>query len=133
MTSVHTYPIIILERHLDTLGHVNNAQYLEIFEEARWDIVAKKGFGIPEIHAKKMGPVILEIQIRFMKELLLRAELIVKTEFLHIQDKVSTIHQWIENEKGERCCEAEFKMGFFNLATRKLMLPTPEWLAVLSS
>ncbi len=32
----HEYHLLILEKHLDTFGHVNNASYLEILEEARW-------------------------------------------------------------------------------------------------
>ncbi len=132
MTSIHTYPVTIIERHLDTLGHVNNATYLEILEEARWDIISKKGFGIPEIQEKQLGPVILEIQIRFMKELRLRTDIVIKTKFLHIHEKISTIHQWMENEKGEKFCEADFKIGLFNLVTRKLIPPTPEWIMVLS-
>jgi hypothetical protein len=30
----HEYEALIHERHLDTFGHVNNAAYLEILEEA---------------------------------------------------------------------------------------------------
>jgi thioesterase-3 len=132
MSSIHAYPLTIIERHLDTLGHVNNATYLEIFEEARWDFVAKQGFGIAEIQEKKIGPVILEVHVRFIKELLLRTEIQVKTRFSQIDQKISTIHQWIENENEVRFCEAEFKMGLFNLSTRKLILPTSQWLAILS-
>ena len=37
--SVHEYALVIREQHLDTFGHVNNAKYLEILEEARWDLI----------------------------------------------------------------------------------------------
>ena len=33
------YHTQIKEKDLDTLGHVNNAKYLELFEEARWDFI----------------------------------------------------------------------------------------------
>jgi acyl-CoA thioesterase FadM len=29
--------LLTTERNLDSCGHVNNAAYLQIFEEARWD------------------------------------------------------------------------------------------------
>ena len=32
---MHTYKLRIIETHLDMFGHVNNATYLQIFEEAR--------------------------------------------------------------------------------------------------
>ena len=39
---VFTYPLLIKETYLDTFGHVNNATYLTLFEEARWDSHHKK-------------------------------------------------------------------------------------------
>ena len=41
--------IVIREEHLDTFGHVNNARYLEIFEQARWDFITDNGFGLDYI------------------------------------------------------------------------------------
>ena len=48
---IFEYPLVILERHLDMLGHVNNATYLEIFEEARWDFIERRGHGLKNIMA----------------------------------------------------------------------------------
>ncbi len=128
----YTYPVTILERHLDTFGHVNNAIYLEIFEEARWDILVQHDFGMNRIHASGVGPTILEINIRFMKELRLRTEVVVKTQFFNSTSKVSTIKQWLEDKAGVQYCLAEFKIGLFDLKLRKLIMPTPEWLKVVS-
>lgn len=37
---IFQYDMVIKIHHLDTFGHVNNAAYLQIFEEARsWDIL----------------------------------------------------------------------------------------------
>ena len=43
---VHDYQLVIREQHLDTFGHVNNAKYLEILEEARWDLITGNGYGL---------------------------------------------------------------------------------------
>ena len=48
----HEYPLLIVERHLDTFGHVNNATYLELFEEARWDWLQQNGYGLDEIRKR---------------------------------------------------------------------------------
>ena len=46
MTPVaHEYPMTILEHHLDTFGHVNNAMYLQLFETARWQWITDGGDG----------------------------------------------------------------------------------------
>jgi len=52
----HTYEVIILERHLDTFRHVNNAVYLELFEEARWDFISRRGYDMQVIDDLKLGP-----------------------------------------------------------------------------
>ena len=53
---VFKYPVQIGESHLDTFGHVNNAKYLEIFEDARWELISKNGYGLEEVHRRKIGP-----------------------------------------------------------------------------
>ncbi len=40
----HLYPVTIRETHIDSLGHVNNAVYLTLFEEARWEWITAGGY-----------------------------------------------------------------------------------------
>ncbi|MGK5088382.1 acyl-CoA thioesterase [Bdellovibrionota bacterium FG-2] len=124
-----SYLLKILEKHLDTFGHVNNATYLELFEEARWEIITQGGFGLERIREVGLGPVILEANIRFHRELTLRQEVVVKTEFPAFEGKVGRITQWIEDAQGAKYCSAEFKYALFDLKLRKIVSPTPEWLA----
>ncbi len=44
-----TYEVLILESYLDSFGHVNNAAYLTLFEEARWDFITKNGYGLNKV------------------------------------------------------------------------------------
>lgn len=127
------YPLLIVEKHLDTFGHVNNAVYLEILEEARWDLITRNGYGLDHVRKTGMGPTILEIQMKFMRELRLRQNILIKTQLLDYPSKVGTLRQWIENEAGELCFEAIFKFGLFDVRARKLVLPTPEWLQAIGS
>ena len=60
--AIHLYDLVIHERHLDTFGHVNNATYLDLLEEARWDLITRNGFGLDEIKRLQLGPTILEIR-----------------------------------------------------------------------
>lgn len=131
MAKTYIYPLTIREAHLDTFGHVNNATYLTIFEEARWEIVTSQGYGLEKIRETGQGPVILEIQIKFVKELRLRTNAIVKTEILSYDGKISKLKQWIEDASGKTYVEAEFVAGLFDLNTRKLIAPTPAWLTAL--
>ncbi|MCX7124714.1 MAG: acyl-CoA thioesterase [Gammaproteobacteria bacterium] len=126
-TKTFSYPIIIKESYLDTFGHVNNATYLTLFEEARWDFITKNGYGLKRIKETGLGPTILEIKLQFLKEIRLREEITIETKVIFYKNKIGKIaQQMIRN--GEICCEAEFTVGLFSLKERKLVLPTPEWL-----
>lgn len=122
------YKTQIKEQHLDTFGHVNNATYLQLFEEARWDYITRRGYGLKEILNVQKGPVVLEAQIRFLKELRLREIIDISFEPESMDGKVGKCRQRILNSAGEVACEALFVVGFFDLKDRKLIPPTAEWL-----
>lgn len=126
-SKVFTYPVVIKEIYLDTFGHVNNATYLTIFEEARWDLISKRGFGIPEIQRTGLGPTVLEVQVKFLRELRLREEIIIETQMLSYDRKIGKLRQAMIRD-GDVCCAAEFTIGLFDIQKRKLVVPTPEWL-----
>jgi thioesterase III len=128
---VFKYTIIIKEHHLDTFGHVNNAMYLSLLEEARWELLNAHGFGLQEIRARKMGPVVLACDIRFIKELMIRESITIESEVLSYQKKIAVMRQDIVNAEGVLCSQAKMTFGFFDLKARKLILPSDEWLSAI--
>lgn len=124
------YPLMIKEAHLDTFGHVNNATYLTLFEEARWDLLTQNGFGLKKIQEMGLGPTILEIKITFLKELRLRDQITIETQVISYKNKIGKLSQKMIRD-GETCCEIELVVGLFDLKTRKLILPTSEWLEAI--
>lgn len=124
---IYSYPVTIKEIYLDTFGHVNNALYLTLFEEARWDCITKNGFGLKKIQEEKIGPTILEIKINFSKELRLRDEINIETQLISYEKKIGKLSQKMLRGD-EVCCSAEFTIGLFDLKSRRLILPTREWL-----
>ena len=131
LVTPHRYALDILERHLDTFGHVNNAVYLEILEEARWDWITRNGYGMKEIRELEQGPTILECSLKFMKELRLRERVLIESDIASISAKTFDVVQYIRKPDGAVACEAHFKMGLFDLRERRLVAPTPRWLAGL--
>jgi len=131
MPTSHERTLLIRESHLDTFGHVNNATYLQIFEESRWDWITEGGFGLAKIRERGLGPTILEIKIRFLRELTLRDEVKVRTELGEITGKIYEIKQAILKADGTVACEALFRCGLFDLSARRLVALTPEWLSTL--
>jgi len=124
------YSLTIKEQHLDTFGHVNNATYLTLLEEARWELITQNGYGLSYIRETGLGPTILEINIKFMKELRLRQEIVIESKMLSYEGKIGKIVQTMLRNS-EVCCVAEFTIGLFSVKERKLVLPTPEWLKAI--
>ncbi len=121
------YSLLIRESHLDTFGHVNNATYLALYEEARWDLVTRNGYGLKQVQAAGQGPVILEVNLKFLKELQLREEITITTQLIQFKGKISQLKQQMVKSGGVVASEAIFTFGFFDLLTRKLIDPTPAW------
>lgn len=125
------YEVQILEKHLDSFGHVNNATYLELYEEARWDFITRGGYGLDAIQREKKGPIVLETTVRFRKEIVNREIIKIVSQATEIKGKIMKMHQAIMNSKGELSSEAFFTFGFMDLKERKLIAPTDEWLKAI--
>ncbi len=128
-----SYELVIKEHHLDTFGHVNNSVYLQLFEEARWEVITSRGYGLIEVLKYKKGPVILEANIKFLKELKLRETVKITFEAPPVsKSKIIQIKQQMIKANGDVASELLVTIGFFDLGERKLIAPTEKWLNVLN-
>lgn len=125
------YKTQVRESHLDLLGHVNNAVYLQLFEEARWDFVTLGGYGVEAIKKKKKSPVVLEVNLKFKKELHNREKIEIHSNPLGWRGKIGQIEQIIYNEKKQVSCIGLFTIGFFDLESRKLIEVSEDFKASL--
>ena len=127
--TVFEYDVLIREMHLDSFGHVNNAVYVQLYEEARWDFITKNGFGLDYIQKNQVGPVILDLKVRFKRELKNRDLIKIKSKTSEIMSsKIMVLEQFILNPEGKVASEATFTVGFFDMKARKLIDASPEWL-----
>ena len=116
MQQVSEYKITILEKHLDTFGHVNNATYLEMYEEARWDLIENNGYGYNHIQEIKKGPVILDLQLKFKKELKNREKITITTTFKGMKNsKVMQLYQQMLTEDGTVASELSLSVGLLDM------------------
>ncbi|MEN0060011.1 MAG: acyl-CoA thioesterase [Bdellovibrio sp.] len=127
MSTLSEYKLKIREGHVDSYGHVNNATYLSLYEEARWEVITPKGFGFNEIHKMQLGPVILEVNVKFLKEIRLREDITITTELLSYEGKIGKMRQQMLKSDGSLASEAILTFGLFDIKQRKLIPPTPEW------
>jgi YbgC/YbaW family acyl-CoA thioester hydrolase len=125
------YEVIIRESHLDTFGHVNNAAYLELFEEARWEFITRNGYGLKKVQEIQQGPVVLELSMKFKKEITLREKIRITTRLVDHKKKITRLHQEMVKEDGTVATEIDLVFGLFDLKTRRLIDPTPEWMKAI--
>jgi acyl-CoA thioester hydrolase len=130
---IYEYDKLILEQHLDTFGHVNNAVYLSLYEEARWDFITNNGLGLTQILESKVGPVLLDLNLTFKSELNLRDKIkIVSQARPEMRNKyVMVLDQKILKENGKVASTITLSVGLMDLNLRKLISPTPAWLKAL--
>ena len=123
--------VMIRETQIDIFGHMNNSRYLEVLEDVRWNMVEEKGFGLAKILSSKTGPIVLGMEIKYLKELKAREWVKVTVELLPNEKgpeaKIQKLKQQMIKDNGEIACEATFAIGFFDMVARKLLPPSPEW------
>ena len=61
---IHEANFKIRTFHTDAFGHVNNARYLEILEEARWQFADSIQL-VDMLRANELGFIIMDLRIRF--------------------------------------------------------------------
>jgi len=128
-TKTFNYKFQVLEAHLDTFGHVNNATYLQLYEEARWDFITANGYGMDKIKESQVGPVILDLHLTFKREMRCREKIIVTSKVKEVSNKmIMTLFQTMTNEDDKVTSTLELTVGLMDLKTRKLVAANNDWL-----
>lgn len=127
----HVFEFILQETDLDTFGHMNHANYLVIFEQARWDWLDKGGFGLTKIQEMQVGPTILGLEIQYRREIKHREKIKIHSWCPVYKGKIAKVIQKMLNEKGEECARISLTIALFDMKRRKLIAPIPEWLKAI--
>jgi YbgC/YbaW family acyl-CoA thioester hydrolase len=125
-------PLTIEPRHCDLYGHMNNAAYAELLEEGRWDFITRRGYGRDTVTELNQGPVVLQLNIRFRRELSPGEQVIVESHLSQMRSRSATVSQRILAADGQVACEAEATLGLFDLGSRRLIAPNERWKAALT-
>ena len=105
---VFSYELTVRGNELDSFGHVNNAVYLNYLEQARWDILRQKKL-LKEWKEKGFLLAVIDLHIRYMKELKLFDIIVVETSMEKIEPYL-VFHQKIKHkETGRTMAKSEVK------------------------
>ncbi len=129
---IYGYEALIVASDLDSYGHVNNTRYFSLLEDARWDLITKNGYGKTKVDETGLGPIVIEVNLRYLKELLLDDKIIIETKVLSTPGKPIIYMQQKIMRGTDICCEALFTLGLFDLNKRKLARPSYAWLKALN-
>ncbi|MGY0019587.1 acyl-CoA thioesterase [Streptomyces sp. cg35] len=105
----------------DTQGHLNQAVYLQYAEHARWSILRHSGIAQSDLLARGVGPVALETNIRYLRELRAGDEVDVECTFEWGEGKTFRIRQTVRKADGTVSAEVTAVGGLLDLTERKLV------------
>ncbi|MGW5668294.1 acyl-CoA thioesterase [Micromonospora sp. NPDC003776] len=118
---------------LDTQGHLNQAVYLQYSEHARWECLRAAGISQDRLIASGVGPVALEVTVRYLRELRGGDEVDVSCEFRWGEGKTFQIVQELTRPDGTQVATVTGVGGLLDLSTRRLVPDPRERFRALAS
>ncbi|MCP2322737.1 acyl-CoA thioester hydrolase [Hamadaea flava] len=106
---------------LDTQGHLNQAVYLQYGEHARWECLRAAGLSQDRLIASGVGPVALEVTVRYLRELRGGDVVDVTCEFEWGAGKTFRIRQDLRRPDGTPVAELTGVGGLLDLTARRLV------------
>ncbi|MFD4029744.1 acyl-CoA thioesterase [Streptomyces sp. NPDC058637] len=117
---------------LDTQGHLNQAVYLQYAEHARWELLRAAGVPQEKLLAGGVGPVQLEVTVKYLRELRGGERVRVSCAFVYGAGKTFRIEQRILKEDGTPAAEISGVGGMLDLEARRLIADPAGHLASLA-
>ena len=107
---------------LDSYGHVNNAVYLNYNEQARWEIFRQLGL-LDTIIASGKKIVIVENQIKYIRQVRLFDEIVVETQMEKSAHFLLFRHLMLNKKTGKRVAKTLVKTVFLDKNDRPCDIP----------
>ncbi|PIY13193.1 MAG: thioesterase [Flexibacter sp. CG_4_10_14_3_um_filter_32_15] len=115
--------------HLDGYQHVNNARYLEFFEEARWAFFEESD-ALKTLQDKNIMFVVVNVNINYRYPASVGQTIVIKSQLDHLADvgsKKSTFKQTIYLENTDTVvCDAIITFVLFDAKTQRAIATTEE-------
>lgn len=121
MSEPYSVPVTVRGYETDALGHLNQSVYLQYAEHARWSMLQAAGVGPSELLAKGVGPVVLETNIRYVRELRAADEVEVTCAFQWGEGKTFRVAQTIAKTDGTVSAQVDSVVGLLDLKERRLL------------
>jgi thioesterase-3 len=87
--------------HTDSFGHVNNARYLELLEEARWQFAEHHGL-VDLLNEENLGFIIMQMNLRFRLPVVEGDTIQVFTSLITLGSDIGEVEQLIKKKGAGR-------------------------------
>ena len=105
---MYEYQLAVRGYELDSYGHVNNAVYLNFFEQARWEIFRQLEL-MDYFKQNNLLLVVTEMQIRYSREAKLFDELVIRTKVTNEAPYLVFNHRMYQQGSKVKICSADVK------------------------
>ncbi|MFI6282788.1 acyl-CoA thioesterase [Streptomyces sp. NPDC050988] len=133
MAEPFSVPVTVRGYETDVQGHVNQAVYVNYAEHARWSLLQAAGITQAGLAAKGVGPVSLEMTVRYRRELRAGDEVEVTCDFIWGEGKTFRVEQTIRKSDGTVAAEITGVGGLMDLKQRKLVADPRDYFRALAS
>ncbi|MFI1356361.1 acyl-CoA thioesterase [Streptomyces sp. NPDC020898] len=133
MAEPFSVPVTVRGYETDVQGHLNQSVYVNYAEHARWSLLHAAGVSQAGLMSEGVGPVALETNIRFQRELRAGDEVEVTCDFTWGEGKTFRIRQTIRKTDGTVAAEITAVAGLMDLRARKLVADPKEYFRTLAS
>jgi thioesterase-3 len=96
--------------HTDSFGHVNNAKYLELLEEARWQFGEHNGL-VELLNEENLGFIIMQMNLRFRLPIVEGDTIQVFTRLVSLGTAIGEVEQLIKKQSTGKLA-AKAKLDF---------------------
>jgi acyl-CoA thioester hydrolase len=120
MSDVFSIRIKVRGYEVDTQGHLNWAEYLHYAEQARWECLEAAGITQDGLIATGFGPIVLDVSVKYRRELRGGDEIDVSCAFIFNEGKSFQIRQDFRRPDRRIAATLTSTGGLLDLTERKL-------------
>jgi thioesterase-3 len=130
---IHTKTIKVRGYHCDFYGHVNNARFLELLEEARWSYL-EDSLDLAKWNELNLGIVVASLTINYRRPAPVDIVLEIRSTVGEMGAKTGVIHQEVFNQgTGKLVADADITFAVVDTKTGRAVPMTGEVRAVFEA
>ena len=112
--------IEVTPEHIDSLGHVNNAVYVQYFERGRIAFYAQLGLALENDHPPRLGTVVVNLNVNFRAECVAGDRLHLVTRGYRRGNRSFALQQHLTRPEGTPVADCDVTSVIMNLDSRSI-------------